>query len=435
MSRPQTSSSCGRQGGLDAQCASAPGLPDNALHIKAPPAVMNPQHCFASAPAFLSSLLVLSVRPLVVAALAALTAPAASAQRPSLGDFDFGARLQLDHSAFSGVTTRDGSTATASYVRRAEASVRWRVNPQWRAAATVGYEYDELVLDTAAVSWLPHAGLELRVGRIDPDFGLDNANSSSWTAGIERSAIWDLTPGIADATKGFGARADGHGGGWHASAGLYDKRDRKSLVARGVWIHTEAGEQVFQLGASIAHSSGMDDNGRVRTRLGLRGVSEDPAGRRSDLAPRVRPPGRYSGETVLGLEAALQRGPWLLQAEALTRRLENEAGAPARSVSGQTLQVAWSPSGESRVHDASDASFGRPTGDGRAQGRWELFYRYDTMSGVEGLTAQAHTLGASWFLGRTWRVSANVVKNRSADPNSAGDRSGSGWVLRGQAVF
>lgn len=263
--------------------------------------------------------------------------------------------MQLDRSAFSGVTTHDGSRADASYVRRADASARLRVNPQWRAAATVAHEDDTLLLDTAAVSWLPRDGLELRVGRIDPGFGLDNANSSSWTAGIERSAIWDLTPGIADSTKGFGVRADGHGRAWHASAGLYDKRDRKSLVARGVWMQTKAGEQVLQLGASIARSGSMDDNGRVRTRLGLRGVSEDPAGRRSDLAPGVRPPGRYSGETVLGLEVAAQRGPWLLQAEALTRRLEGEAGAPSRSVSGQTVQVAWSPSGESRRYDARDA--------------------------------------------------------------------------------
>ena len=115
-------------------------------------------------------------------AFAALTATAANAQGLGMENFDFGARLQLDHSAFSGVTTRDGGTVTASYVRRAEASLRWRVNPQWRAAATAAYEDDDLVLDTAAVSWQPMDGVELRIGRIDPDFGLDNANSSSWNS-------------------------------------------------------------------------------------------------------------------------------------------------------------------------------------------------------------------------------------------------------------
>jgi len=373
--------------------------------------------------------------PLLVAVLTVLTAPWVGAQGLGIENVDFAARAQLDTSAYSGVTTRRGDTARESYVRRADASAQWRVSPQWRAAATLAYEEDKWVLDTAAVGWLPREGLELRVGRIDPDFGLDNANSSSWTAGIERSAVWDLVPGIADATAGFGARADGHGRGWHASAGVYDKRDRQSLVARGVWMRTGAGEQVVQLGASIARSARMNDDGRVRTRLGLRGVSEDPAGRRSDIAPRVRLPGRYSGEAVLGLEVALQRGPWLLQAEALTRRFEGEWGAVSRDVSGQTVQLAWSPSGQARQHDASEARFGRPAGDKRRLGRWELFYRYDKLSGVTGLSAQVHTAGASWFLDRTWRLAANVVSNRSADPNAAGDRNGSGWVLRGQATF
>jgi len=396
---------------------------------------MNPLHLCRRAQARQPIALRSFAQPLFVAVLAAFSAPLVGAQGLSMENVDFAARAQLDYSAFSGVTTRSGSTAMARYVRRAEASAQWRMSPQWRVAATLADDEGKVVLDTAAVTWLPREGLELRVGRIDPDFGLDNTNSSSWTAGIERSAIWDLAAGIADATKGWGARADGHGRGWHASAGLYDKRDRHSLVARGVWMHTGAGEEVAQLGASIVRSSRMNDDGRVRTRLGLRGVSEAPTGRRSDIAPRVRLPGRYSGETVLGLEAALQRGPWLLQAEALTRRLEGESGAPSRNLSGQTVQLAWSPSGDARRHDASDASFGRPAGDKRRHGRWELFYRYDKLSGVHGLRAQVHTLGASWFLDRTWRLSANAVSNRSTDPNTAGDRSGSGGVLRGQAVF
>lgn len=396
---------------------------------------MNPLPLYGRAQARRPIALRSFVRPLLVAALTALTAPQGRAQGMSMESVDFAARAQLDYSTFSGVTTRSGSSATARYVRRAEVSAQWRVSPQWRAAATLAEDDGKVVVDTAAVTWLPREGLELRVGRIDPDFGLDNTNSSSWTAGIERSAIWDLAPGIADATGGWGARASGHGRGWHASAGLYDKRARSSLVARGVWVHTDAGEQVVQLGASIARSARMNDDGRVRTRLGLRGVSEDPSGRRSDIAPRVRLPGLYRGETVLGLEAALQRGAWLLQAEALARRFEGESGAASRHVSGQTVQLAWSPSGQARQHDASEARFGRPTGDKRKPGRWELFYRYDKLSGVNGLSAQVHTVGASWFLDRNWRLAANVVSNRSADPNTAGDRNGSGWVLRGQATF
>jgi phosphate-selective porin OprO/OprP len=367
---------------------------------------------------------------------AASTPPATPLRLPELPKaLDIGGRLQLDSTRFGGVTTRDGRSASASYARRAELSVGWTIAEDWQLSATVGYEDDGLLLDSAALRWRWRENLSLRAGRIDPDVGLDNANSSSWTAAIERSAIFDLAPGVADSEEGFGLRADAHGPGWHASAGVYDKRSRSAVVGRAVWMHTWGGDGVLQLGGSAARTRGDTDNGRVRTRLGLRGVTEDPAGRRSDLAPSVALPRGYDGDTVTALELALQQGPWLLQAEWLGRRLDAVGGAPARRLSGHSVQLAWSPNGQARRHDERAARFGRPEGDNRRFGRWELFVRLDTLEGVDGLDAQVQTLGASWFLDRHWRVSANVVSNRSADPNAVGDRKGSGFVLRGQAVF
>ena len=374
--------------------------------------------------------------PLAQTARPAAQTASASAAKPALPEaLDVGGRLQLDHGRFGGVTTRDGSTASATYVRRAELSVGWRLSREWQLSGTVGYEDDGWLIDSAAVRWRWRDNLSLRAGRIDPDVGLDNANSSSWTAAIERSALFDLAPGVADSEEGYGLRADAHGTGWHASAGVYDKRSRQALVGRAVWMHTWAGGGVLQLGGSAALASGDTDTGRVRTRLGVRGVTEEPTGRRSELAPEVALPLGYDGDTVTALEMAVQQGPWLLQAEWLGRKLDPVAGAPSRRVSGHSLQLAWSPDGQARRHDERAARFGRPEGDDRRQGRWELFVRLDTLKGVDGLDAQVQTFGASWFLDRHWRVSANVVSNRSSDPNAVGERKGNGFVLRGQAVF
>jgi phosphate-selective porin OprO/OprP len=365
-------------------------------------------------------------------------APAAaergSAAWPSLESVDIGGRLQIDHTRFGGVTTRDGRTASATYARRAELSLAWRAARDWQLSATIGREDDEVIVDSAAVRWRWNNQLSLRAGRIDPDVGLDNANSSSWTAGIERSAIFDLAPGVADSEEGFGLRADAHDDGWHASIGVYDKRSRNAVVGRAVWMHRWAGG-VLQLGGSAALASGDVDDGRIRTRLGLRGVSEDTAGRRSDLAEGVDLPQGYDGDRVTALELALQHGPWLLQVEQLGRRLDAVGGAPARSVSGRSIQLAWSPDGRGRQHDERAARFGRPDGDSRSQGRWEVFVRLDSLDGVDGQEARVQTVGASWFLDRHWRVSANVVSNRSTDANAVGDRKGNGFVVRGQAVF
>jgi phosphate-selective porin OprO/OprP len=358
-----------------------------------------------------------------------------SASGDLLDSVRLGARLQVDHGSFDGVYTDRGGPASATYLRRGEVSIGARLARDWRANAIVGVEDDKAVVDIAAVSWRPRDGLQLSVGRLDPDFGLDNSNSSSWTAGIERSAIWDLAPGIADSEGGWGLKVAGHGPHWHASAGLYDKVGPTAAVGRAVWIPVPAEDRVFQVGASLARTSGLDSNGRLRTRLGVRGVTEVNEGRRSDLAPAVGLPARYDADTVLGVELAWQQGPWLLQAEAMNRQLDGQAAAPARSVAGTSLQLAWSPSGVARRHDADSARFGRPKGDGREGGRWELFYRFDALDGVGGLAATVHTVGTSWFLGDRWRLSANAVSGASDDPNAVGDDSGLGLVFRAQAVF
>lgn len=351
------------------------------------------------------------------------------------GGLRLGARVQVDHGRFDGVHTRTGTGASATYLRRGEVSIGARLAREWRLSTVIAAEDEGVEIDTAALSWRPHDGLRLSVGRLDPDFGLDNTNSSSWTAGIERSALWDLAPGIADAQGGFGLRVDGHGARWHASAGLYDKSGPTAAVGRAVWKLVPSEGRVLQVGASLAQSRKLDTDGRLASRLGVRGVSEVDAGRRSDLAPALRRPARYDADSVVALELAAQRGPWLMQAEWLQRRLDGASGAPARSVSGTSLQLAWSPSGVARRYDEASARFGRPQGDARAAGRWELFYRVDTLDGVDALQAQVHTVGASWFLGERWRVSGNAVSARSDDPNAVGDDRGLGLVLRAQAVF
>lgn len=362
-------------------------------------------------------------------------ADGATALSQALGGVRLGARVQVDHGSFDGVHTGNGRSASATYLRRGEVSVGTRLGRDWRASALFALQDDKLEVDLATLSWQPRDGLRISAGRLDPDFGLDNANSSSWTAGIERSAIYDLAPGIADSEGGWGLRVHSHGPRWSVGAGLYDKSGPRAAVGRAVWIVTPAEGRALHVGASLARSQGLDTDGRLRSRLGVRGVTETAEGRRSDLAPGVRRPGRYDGDTVVGLELALQRGPWLLQAEALSRALDAVGGAPRRSVTGASLQLAWSPNGLVRRYDAAEARFGRPRGERRSAGRWELFYRFDTLNGVDSLAAQVHTVGASWFHGNRWRLSANAMSSQSDDPNSAGNTRGHGLALRAQAVF
>lgn len=352
----------------------------------------------------------------------------ASAAGPELSG-----RLQLDRAQFGGVYSRDGHDHRVGYLRRAEVEAALPLRAGWRAlAAVAASSAGDLRVSEAWLAWAPLAGLTLRAGRIDPDFGLDPSTSSNWTLGIERAALWDLAPDVADAGQGRGLRADAHGPGWHLSLGHHDKRDHAATVARAVWMPRTGAAGVWQIGSSVAMSHGWAGDGRLRSRLAIRGVSEDEAGRRSTLAGA----GRFDSDRVWGVELALQQGPWLLQAEGLARWLGGDAGAPSRRASGGSLQAAWAWAGQPRRHDERRARFGRPR-DGLAPwGHWESFARLDLLAVQPGLAARVWTFGTAWTApGGAWRAALNLHHAVSEDGNAAGDTRGAGWSMRLQATF
>lgn len=353
--------------------------------------------------------------------------------------WSLGARVHLDHSRFNGVYASDGAWHDATYLRRANllAGLRW--HPQWRASAALEMDADgRVTLDTAAVGWSPKEQLELRAGRIDPDFGLEQSGSGNWTFGIERSAIWDLAPDVADANGGAGLRLDTRGkafGGWHASAGLYDKRGYRSAVARATAVPFDGKRSRLHLGVSLAASQGWSGDGRIRTRLAVRGVTEDDLGRRSTLGEAAVQPDAYDSDTAVAIEAAWQHGPWMLQAEALQRHLGGAGGQAGRTAQGAYVLAAWSITGEQRRYDDKRGRFRGAKPVDERWGAWEVFYRIDSLDVNDGGSATVHTAGLGWTASDTWRALFNVHQAQSDDANALGQTTGRGVSARLQAVF
>ncbi|KPF43316.1 hypothetical protein IP87_17380 [beta proteobacterium AAP121] len=312
--------------------------------------------------------------------------------------------------------------------------MRW--HPHWRFAAAIELDADyKLELDTYALSWRPRKEFELRLGRIDPDFGMEQSGSGNWTFGVERSAIWDLAPDVADSEGGIGVRADVRGEGWQASGGLYDKRGYTAAVGRAVFMPMNKGRNRLHLGASLARAQGFEDDGRIRTRLGVRGVTEDSAGRRSTLGTAAVLPATYDGDLAFGLEAAWQVGPLMLQAEGLQRRLAGNNGQTDRTAQGAYVLAAWSITGEPRRYDEARGRFGSAKPSNERWGAWEVFYRLDGLDVDDGRSATVHTAGIGWTAASTWRAMLNVHSARSGDANRVGDRNGFGMSARLQALF
>lgn len=353
-------------------------------------------------------------------------------------DWSLGGRVQADAAHIDGVFTDFGKGASVLYLRRGEVDVGWRGPNGLRAALSVESDRDDgAVVGEALLAWRfrddAADGLELRLGRFDPDFGLDPTTSSSWTVALERSPIFDLAPDAASGDAGVGLRADRWGRRHSASLGAYAGTSRDQIVGRAVMMDADA-DRVWQLRASIACGTALQDDGRIRTRLAMRAVTETDAARRSTLAPALRGTRRCTDDLSMALEAAWQQGRWLAQAEWLQRRLSGAVAAP-RTATGQTVLLARAFHGAPRRHDAPRARFGRPGGTPGRWGHVETFVRIDRL-GVKGeRDADVRTLGLAWPARDPWRAAVNVVEGRCDDANDAGQTRGRGVVLRVQATF
>lgn len=386
---------------------------------------------------------------LAVTLAAGLPAGSAAAadgdSKPDVPSIKFSGRLMLQHDSFDGVYSEDGARLAATYPRRARLGASGRLPWQLKYAVDVDFERGgEVMLRKAELAWRGLPAGTLRGGRFDPDFSLEHAISSSWTTGIERSAIWDLAPEVDDIDEGYGVQFDNFGEHVYGSVGAFHWPNSHGATARFAYAPINSAQRVLHLGLSLAGQRLDDEDGRIRTRLGVRGVSEVDDGNRVTLARKLEGGARFDRQQLIDLEFAAVNGPLSVQAEALQRRLSG--GAPARVARGYYVQVAWTLTGESRRYDIDGAKFRRIEAANPKLGVWEVFYRHDWLrvrgepglqsDGRDSSAAQASVLGVNWYANEWLRLSANVLRARTDGiVNDVGNEAGHAFSLRLQMVF
>lgn len=364
---------------------------------------------------------------------------------PRVPSLKLDGRLHLQHDSFDGVYSDDGARRTATYSRRARLGMSGRLSEKLKYVVDVDFKPGgDATLRTAALAWGGLPVGTVRAGRFDPDFGLEQAISSNWTTGIERSAIWDLAAEVADIGEGHGVQLDHAGRRLYGSLGAFRRIGSRGVVARAVFTPVVTDRRMIHLGVSLADERLDGDDGRIRTRLGVRGVTEHADGHRVTLARSLAGGAAFGAHRLIGFEAAAAAGAFSVQAEAVQRRLSG--GAPARVARGHYVQLAWTLTGEPRPYEIDGAKFGRIAPAHPRRGAWELFYRHDRL-GVQGepgllggtrdrSRAQAHVVGVNWYASRWLRWSANAVRGRTDQiVNPAGNAIGDAFSLRLQVVF
>jgi phosphate-selective porin OprO/OprP len=358
--------------------------------------------------------------------------------------FDFGVRMQVDRDSFDGIYSDDGEDVAVTYLRRLRLEFEARAFEVWRFKLDIAPdEEDVAILDSAVVSYHGFDALVFSAGRFKPDFGLEHATSSKWVTGIERSAVWDLAPDAVEREGSWGLELRHAGAHHHASVGWFNKPDGRAQVLRAVYAPLLQPGRVLHLGAAFSREDIDTSNGRIRTRLAVRGVSETDEGHRVTLADKLK--NGFDSDHAGVLEFAFVHGPFSLQAEALQRKLGGAGGQSDRTARGQYLQLAWTLTGEARPYDIEGAKFKelRPTGK---YGAWEVFYRHDRLEvnggpdllddGASQTRARVDVLGLNWYASRRLKLSLNQLWAHTDGPvNDAGDDRGRALSLRLQVLF
>lgn len=377
--------------------------------------------------------------------------------------FKVGGRLQADYSRFDGIYTVNGDTADAAYFRRAfieiggVAFTDWKYQFNYDLSHNAGSS-DDGYWDEASVQYGGFNPINIKVGRFDPDFGLEKATSSKWVTALERNAAYDLVGWANGHENGLGVQVNGTAGpSLYGSLGVHSKDTNdtdgdsvKQFNARAVFAPMHEAGNVLHLGVNFARR-GLDDTavGSTQSRLGIRGVNTlggndaGSAGRRMAVIASA-PVGAYDTDTAWGLEGAWAMGPLSVQGEYIRRNMDADSDAYSDvKTKGYYAQVAYTLTGEAR--DYKLGRFDQVKPNNKQIGAWEVYYRYDHLEGDDDRVgtvasrddkAKVHNLGVNWYLNDNVRLSGMYVKAKvDNQENANGDDSGDGFVARAQYVF
>ncbi|WP_439859182.1 OprO/OprP family phosphate-selective porin [Pseudomonas sp. MBLB4136] len=372
--------------------------------------------------------------------------------------FKIGGRLQADVDSFDGLYSANGNRSDEPYFRRAILEISGVAYQDWKYAFNVDFAADNGTSkwDEASVTYTGftrYAPLAVKVGRFDPDFGLEKATSSKWISTIERSAIYDLADWVNDKQDGMGLQVSGMTGGvFYGSAGYFHREGSENEDAdgqsnggynlRGVFAPMAEPGKVLHFGVDYAQRDVEDFDGRVRSRLNVRGMTENGKNKQDRIifAPGVA--GQFDGDSAWGAEFAYATGPFSVQSEYLMRDIDAKSGSARgdREATGYNVQLAYTLTGEARGYKLDGAKFDSIKPTDKQTGAWELVYRYDNVkaeeSGFVDTKGKVHTLGVNWYANESVKVAANYIKAKVDNTgNAAGDDDGDAVSLRLQYVF
>jgi phosphate-selective porin OprO/OprP len=309
------------------------------------------------------------------------------------------------------------------------------------------------------VKHLPLIG-SMRIGNMKEPIGLEHLTSSRFLDFMERSFNQDaftgpfnngFTPGIMLHKLTDNERATISLGVFKNTTNIFafDAGDGEYAVTGRVsglpWYDEPSqGRYLLHLGLAGSHRDPDAGQVRIRSRASLR---NGPGA----LNPVLADTGSFFADSqdLVGGEAALVCGPWLLQGEYIASLADGaNIGGVDRGTPyfyGYYAEVMYFLTGEHRAYDHDRGAFGRvipysnaflvrtADGAGFGPGAWQVGLRYSQLDlndgGIQGGVIEDVTLGLNWFLNPNMKLQWNYVHTRRDALAAAGDIYGFGMRL------
>jgi phosphate-selective porin OprO and OprP len=320
-------------------------------------------------------------------------------------------------------------------VRRARMGISGDLDPHW--SFLIEYDFAEenvTANDVMLVREFGHSNLKF--GQFKVPMGLNELTSSNNITFIERASNSNI---IVDSRRlgiGYDCHADAYGiqsmvysramGGREEGdmpIGLAARAYANPIYVNGLMLH---------VGLSAAYENRRDyDSLRFRDRPEAR----------ADPDVRLIDTGEGNVENVdmtfkTGVELAFQRGPFSMEAEYLTMKIDNDGPDPR--ISGYHVQASYVLTGEARGY--RNGVF-RGITPKHAYGAWEAAVRWSSVdlndSAIYGGEQENLTLGVNYYPGGNVRFMANAILVDVDDSLATGiqDDKPTIFLLRGQFSF
>ena len=328
---------------------------------------------------------------------------------------------------------RSEHISSGTDIRRAYISFKGNAGKDWKYKFQ--YDFAGQVMKETYVAYTGISNSDVLIGAFSPAMFLTSYSSSKWATFIERSIVDNFA---LDYEQGIGFNTHGNNYSLYTSitadhpdndevddANGDPEDDQYSVAARINFAPMHEQGNVLHFGATIAIE---DVDGS--TTFGARPASKVDGGQKL-ISGGVAD---SSEVTILGVEAAAVMGPFSIQSEYVSAKIDARTGSDA-DYSAFYVLGSFFITGESRSYYVDGGVFDRPTIG--SSGAWEVAAKIEVMdlSDTDDGELTNAVLALNYYANKNVRFGLNYIQS-SFDADTGGtDRDVDLLQLRTQFVF